>query len=129
MRTRPWEPDDTGAVQALHETMCMGYALPALDGPLFALKRVLADDAGVVVGAGAVKPVGECFLWVAPTLSPVARARAFRRLAGEARVNAAAAGYDELTAWIPPQIEGEFAPALLRGGWRMSPWRSWSVRL
>ena len=129
MKTREWQPGDEGAVRAIHDLMETGYPLPDTTGPLFRLKRVLEADSGEVIGAGAVKPVGECFLWVAQDLPPVLRARAFRRLMGEARIQAAAVGYDELTAWIPPHIQANFGWALSRAGWTMSPWQSWSVRI
>ncbi len=129
MKIREWKPEDNGAVRVIHDLMETGYRLPNVDAPLFRLKRVVESDSGEVVGAAAVKPVGECFLWVAQDLPPVLRARAFRRLMGEARVQASAAGYDELTAWIPPHIQANFGWALSRAGWTMSPWRSWSVRI
>ncbi len=129
MRTRRWEGSDTGEIRAIHHQMEIGYALPDVHSPLFGLKRILESDTGDVIGGGAIKPVGECFLWVAPDLPPVLRARAFCRLAGEARELAAKSGYDELSAWIPPHIQTMFQGALRRSGWTASPWPSWSVKL
>ena len=129
MNIRPWRAGDEGAVRTIHELMATGYPLPDVNAPLFGLKRVLEADSGDGIGAGAVKPVGECFLWVAQDLPPVLRGRAFCRLMGEARSLAAASGYDELTAWIPPHIEAAFGSPLSRAGWRPSPWQSWSVRI
>ena len=129
MNIRPWRAGDEGAVRTIHELMETGYPLPDVNAPLFGLKRVLEADSGDVIGAGAVKPVGERFLWVAQDLPPVLCGRAFCRLMGEARSLAAMAGYDELTAWIPPHIEAAFGSPLSRAGWRPSPWQSWSVRI
>jgi hypothetical protein len=129
MRTRIWTPEDTGKVVELYRSMRLPYAMPDLDTPLFGLKRVVESENGEVIAAGAVKPIGEAFLWVDPNMSPVLRARALRKLNHEAEVTAAEAGYDELTAWIPPHIEEDFARSLVHSGWRASPWRSWSKRL
>lgn len=129
MRLREWGAGDTGAMLAIHDRMETGYRMPRVEAPLFRLKRVVEADSGEVIGGAAVKPIGECFLWVARDLPPVLRTRAFCRLMAEARVTAGAAGYDELSAWIPPQIEPEFGKALSRAGWTASPWRSWSIRI
>jgi len=129
MKLRKWKPADTPLIEAIHKGMDTGYLMPHVDSRLFELKRVAETDDGKIVGGGAVKPIGECFLWVARDEPPILRARAFCRLAAEARVLAAEAGYDELSCWMPPNFETEFGNPLSRAGWTLSPWRNWSVKL
>ncbi len=129
MRTRKWMEEDTNRVISIYRKMEMPYRMPDVTQPLFQIKRVLEDDSGNVIGAGAIKPIGECFLWVRPDLLPVMRARAVKRLTGEAMLLGSQAGFDELSAWIPPNVEKNFGLPLTKLGFRMSPWRCWSVTL
>ena len=127
--TRKWTEDDTLQVMEIHQEMGIPYQMPDVSNPLFAIKRVLVDDRGKIIGAGAIKPVGECFLWVRPSMMPIFRARAVKRLTAEGMLLAGQSGLDELTAWIHPEVEREFGRPLTKLGFVMSPWRSWSTKI
>ncbi len=126
MRFVEWDQE---RARALYNAMHMPYPMPDVGSPAFALKEILLGENGEVVGAGAVKIVGEAFLWIDPRLHPIRRAKSVRALASRAKQEGAKAGFEELTAWIPPRVEAEFGMALHKLGWSPSLWRNWSIHL
>lgn len=127
MKVREFSPEDAEKVRAMYDSMQLGYPMPDLSMPLFKAKVVEADN-GEIVGAGAIKVIGESFLWLGG-VGRYRQTRIWRKLAAEARVTAKTMGLDELSAWIPPEIESKFFRSLLHCGWKPSPWRAWSTQL
>lgn len=125
MRFREWDQTEG---QMLYDAMGMPYPMPDVNSPAFALKEMLEDDKGKVVAAGAVKIIGEVFLWIDPAETKLRRAKAVRALAARAGARGAAVGFEELSAWVPPSVEAEFGTALHKLGWSPSLWRNWSMR-
>lgn len=128
MATRDWNPEDAEKIREFHDSLNLGYHFPNVASPLFCIKRLVEDEKGIAAG-GAIKLFGEAFLWVSPWRSTDEKKSAMHELSGEMRQEAVKIGLDELSAWIPPQIERGFSPELLNMHWRPSPWRSWSTVL
>lgn len=128
MEIREWNHEDNDAVRRIHEAMMLGYGFPNADNPLFVLKKVAEDENGIAA-AGAVRLMGEAFLWLSPGLETKEKKGVMHSLSAEMREAAVKLGLDELSAWIPPRIEMGFAPELREMRWYRSPWPSWSTRL
>jgi hypothetical protein len=102
--------------------------LPALNDPRFVVKLV-AEAAGKVVQAGFVKLIGEAFVLVDHSHSnpgerlDVLTELVARGLAGASR------HVNEVSAWLPPEVEASFGPRLVELGWIKSPWSSYSALL
>ncbi len=126
MRFTEW---DQARVKMLYDAMRLPFEMPNVDSPAFALKEILEDENGKILGAGAVKIIGEAFLWVDPKINGIRRVKTVRALVAQAKMEGAKAGFEELSAWIPPQVEPEFGRALYKLGWTPSMWRNWSVKL
>ncbi len=125
MRFRQWNQEEG---QKLYDAMGLPYTMPNVASPAFALKELLEDENGKIIAAGAIKIIGESFLWIDPAQTPIRRAKAVRALVARAKVEGARAGFEELSAWIPPAVEAEFGLALHKLGWSPSLWRNWSIR-
>jgi len=127
MTTRKWTESDIGAIQRLHDAMHVGYPFPHFS-PLFGVRR-LVEHEGEVAAAGAVKLIGEAFLWIDPNLSLRKKVELIGLISAECTRDAFELGLDELSAWVPPPIEEGFSHALTNLGWVRSPWHSWSRNL
>ncbi len=110
-------------LQAWHREMGLPYTFPQLEPEKFPVLTLHPH------GALAVKLIGEAFLWLDPRASEYRRAKALLELGAQAKAEAWRAGFDEISAWIPPQIVERFQPGLRKLGWQPSPWPSWSIRL
>lgn len=113
-------------IKRLHESMGIRYPLPNLESPLIAVKALVRNCENEVIGACAVKLFGEAFLWLDLKRSPRERISTIRTLSRVATNQAKKLGLDEVSCWVPPQIEGQFAHMLTNLGWIKSPWPSWS---
>lgn len=122
MNIRKWDSRDTEEVALLHEAMEVRYKFPLVDGPLFR-ERSIVESNGRIVAAGAIKLIGEAFLWVEPRSLKTERSGAVMLLSSQLGKTI---DVEDVTAWIPPQIESGFAPVLNHLGWSRSPWASWS---
>lgn len=122
-------PEQAVLVKELHNRMAVGYEFPNISGPLFAVRKMITDDKGDPQAAAALKLVGEAFLWVNPDHDDFTKTANIVRLAQACHEHAAALQLEEVSAWIPPNLEGIFGNMLSRMGWERSPWASWSVRI
>lgn len=117
---------DHDALKAIHERMGSKYPLPNLDSPLVSVKEVCRADGGKVIGGCAVKLIGEAYLWVDPEAPVRERVMAIAHLTRKATMEARRLNIEDISAWIPPDIEPRFAHLLTELGWRKSPWPCWS---
>lgn len=115
-------------VKELHDRMQLGYQMPNLTDPLFCVKKIILED-GEPVAAGALKLTSEAFLWLDPNNCDYTKAAHVARLMELCKVHATDLCLQDVTAWIPPQVEQKFAKMLGAMGWTRSPWSSWSVRI
>ena len=113
-------------VREWHRQSGFGYPLPNLLSPL-AVVRGVAERDGKIVAAGIVRLIGEEYLLLNPDSSPTTRARAALELQAGLELDAKQFhGLDSISAWIPPEIEGEFAEKIVRLGWIKSPWQNYT---
>lgn len=127
MKTRNIQ--DVAKILELHDKMKLGYQAPSFDSPLVVLKQEVLTDDGQLIGAAAVKLIGETFLWLDPSVSKVGRLRATLALMDTCRPQLQQIGLEETSCWLPPHLEERFGSLLGRLGWSKSPWPSWSVLL
>lgn len=109
--------------------MGIDYPLPDLDGPAMFGKILVHDKQGAVVGAGALKHVGEAFLWLRPDSSPREKITAIRRMSAVMTTTAKLAGVEEVSCWVPTEMEPQFAHMLQSLGWIRSQWPNYTLIL
>lgn len=115
-------------VKELHERMKIGYEFPKLDSELFCVKKLILENEEPVA-AGALKLTSEAFLWVEPNRSDYKKSIDIVTLMQYCHDRARLLGLQDITAWVPPEIEASFAGMLQKLGWERSPWASWSTRV
>lgn len=106
--------------------MGIDYPLPDLSSPIIPAKMIIHDKQGNATGAGAIKLVGEIFLWLDLSASIRERVVAIRKLSEVSVDQAKRLGLEEISCWVPPQIEKQFAHMLESLGWLRSPWPNWT---
>ena len=125
MRTRPLRDSDIPTLRELAQAS--GYPYPDLAGPLEAVV-VLADDEDQPVMAVAAKRLVELYLWCGKGMTPHENIAALRLLHEGMMEELKAKGYDEVNAFLPPQIAGKFGRRLVRTfGW-VKGWPNWCRR-
>lgn len=128
MNIREMTQADMEDLRYIHHRMQIGYPFPDF-GPLYAIRRAASNGTGHIVGAAAVKVVGEAFLWLAPDASDMKKLEAIADLSVECGQACREIGLEEVSAWIPPKVGRKFGPVLSNLGWQKSPWRSWTRRI
>lgn len=129
VQIRDIDPSELLIIRALHEKMDIGYEFPNLTGPLFAIRKAIMDEHGNPVAAAALKLTSEAFLWIDPDGSPYEKTSNILRLAHVCHERAKMLQIEDVTAWVPPQVEATFGEMLSKMGWTRSPWASWSARI
>lgn len=127
IKVREWTDRDTEKVKEIHESMNIGYGFPEISSPLF-FQKAIAEKNGEITGAGAIRLIGEAFLWIRGCNS-IEKGRALALIYPELRMKASKNGLEDVSAWIPPHIEESFAPILEGMGFSKSPWASWSIKI
>jgi len=118
--------EDCGSIKALHEAMGMTYKFPDLTTPLFPLNRCIENENSCIVGAAALKLTAESFIWIDPKLLDRKKIAVVALLDRTMEREASELGLEQVSAWIPPEVEQRFAKLLTRLGWIRSPWQSWT---
>lgn len=118
-----------GEVRELHEQMGALYPFPNLRDELFPIKSAVTDKRDEIACAGAIRIVGEAYLWVDKSRNLRDKLNSIgileREMSGEARRQ----GFDQIAAWIPPQVPKGFYRLLREIGWQPSPWPTWIKNL
>lgn len=109
-------------IAELHQKMGINYPLPNFESPLM----ILTEESKSRKAACAVKMIGEAYLWIDPESSARDRVEGIREVSEKAIEAARIFKLEDVSAWIPPQIEPRFAHMLSELGWRRSPWPAWS---
>ena len=126
LTTRAWIESDMPTLAEFHRQMNPGYRLPETFGPLFAVRRVVVDESGQILGFGVVKLVGEGFFFVNPVISQFQRAKCIKILNEECAKDASELGLEDVSCWVPTRMLKCFGKTLAKLGWRKSPWRTFS---
>lgn len=129
MNIRDWKTEDMPHIAELHRKMALGYQLPETFGPLFFVRKVFVDDDGKVIGAAAVKLIGEAYIWLDTERSEYERAKCVKILQDSCGKEAARIGLEDVSAWIPTKLLRCFRVTLEKLGWKKSPWRNFSIVL
>lgn len=127
MIVRDAKLEDFSKLRKMHSDMRMVYPFPDLVDELTALVQVV-DDGNIVAG-GAVKIIGEAYLFLDPFAPLGVKLKAIRELNVKMAATAKEKGFTQISAWIPEQIEGAFTHLLEGRGWQKSPWRTWTRNL
>jgi hypothetical protein len=115
---------DLMKLRQMHSAMKMAYNFPDLTDELTAVSTVI-DDGNIIAG-GAVKIIGESYLWIDPRRSVNDRLTAISLLDADMAKNAKLKGFSSVSAWIPPEVHGAFTKLIEDLGWRKSPWPTWT---
>jgi hypothetical protein len=130
MLIRPYRSDDLKALERIHEnnelpTVC----LPDPTNPLFFVGQVVEHE-GKTALAAFLKLTAEPYLLVDKTVeTPEWRWDALRALNETISTAAWLRGLEQLSAWIPPEIEPSFKKRLQQMGYKKSPWSCYTNNL
>lgn len=125
---RDYNPDaDRTPVEALHKQMGMDYVFPAIDSPLFIVRKLYVDDSGRVIGTEFLKLQAEAYLMLDCNLDAVEKTRVIAHLSRETEREAYNQGLDTLAAYIPEELSKKFTKRLELLGWSKArdKWTTW----
>lgn len=130
MRVRPIIEADWPIIRKMHADSGLPLAcLPDLHNPLFRVK-IAAVHEGKAVQAGFVKLTGEAFVLLDHGYgTPQERWDTLALLISSGLAEAARIGLDQVTCWLPPEVEAAFGKRLEALGFIRSPWISYTANL
>lgn len=97
--------------------------------PMFVVNEVLENN-GQIAMASFLKATLEVFLIVDHTVgTPEQRLEWLQQLTQHMQAAAWGKGFDEMTAWVPRDIERSFEKRLEDLGFVKSPWQSYTLKL
>src|SRR6185437_5546225 len=109
---------DEARLRELHAESGIGYEFPALESPLFIVKRVIADENGRPVIAATAKIIAEtAILCDQNYLTPALRLKALEVLHEDMRQQLQAKGIDEVVAFVPPEKKSFVRRMIKYFGW------------
>lgn len=123
MLIRDYNSEDLEAVKSIHASNALPNAcLPDPENPLFVLGQVV-ESKGQVAMAVNVKLNGELFLTLDHSAgTPQELWIALQAISESICAAASAKGLDQLTAWLPPELEESFGKRMLEMGYMRSKW-------
>lgn len=114
------------ALQSIHRRQSIDYSFPDLKSPLFDTKLVAENDNGIVTQGLLLRITCEAYLLLDPDAgTPMERWGLFQSLHRAAAKRAWERGFDDVHAYVPPEIERHFAKRLQRLGWQRDRWQSY----
>lgn len=127
---RPYTEADLAAIKRMHIDSGLPLnCFPDLTNPNFKV-RIIADHRGKAILAGFVKLTGEAFILVDHSYAvPGKRLDALEQLVAFGLAEAAKKKLDDVSAWLPPEVEKAFGPRLEDLGFVKSPWPSYTAVL
>lgn len=127
---RTYKPSDLDAIRRMHaESNLPNVCFPDLESKLCIVK-IVTEEKGKVVQFGAIRLTGEAFTLVDHGYAtPEKRHDLMQQLVAHGLKGAADYGLDEVSAWLPPNIEKSFGPRLEAMGWIRSPWPNYTALL
>ena len=140
MDIRTYTDDDLDEIVRIHKANGLPpTCLPAcckrdaagnpINAPLFFMRKILVDD-GRVALASFLKLTAEAFVFVDHEYGdPERRWLALQKLTACTLSEAAKKGVEDVSAWIPPQLDRSFGERLIALGAIRSPWPAYSFIL
>jgi hypothetical protein len=128
---RPYDAKrDSGTLERLHKASNLPQTcLPNSDDPLF-LRIAVKEHEGRVVMASALRGACEIYVLVDHTVStPQERMEWLREIKDYMVQEAFRLGLDQITAWVPTEMEANFGKRLIELGFSRSPWQSYTLNL
>ena len=127
---RDLEARDIPVLVAIHEANGLPVnCLPSFENPLFVVKRIFEAEGEVAIGAFC-KCNAEIFLLMNHKIgTPEERWTWLKELAGDIKREAWNRGLEDLTLWLPPELETSFSKRLIELGYQPSRWTSWTLKL
>jgi hypothetical protein len=125
---RPYGSDDADRVKALHASQKLDYPLPDLEAEQFLVRCVLEED-GIVTAAAFLRKVANAY-YIADPANGSKREKLGKLFILRRELTAAAqrAGFNEVEAFVPPDME-KFGNLLTRLGWKKNFWPCYSIDL
>lgn len=126
MTVRDYTDADKTAVEQIHRDSRMDYQFPAVDSPLFVVKKVYELD-GRIIGAEFLKLQAEAYLMLSCDLDALEKTRVIAHLSRETEREAYNQGLDTIAAYIPEDISNKFTKRLTLLGWdkARTGWVTW----
>ena len=140
MDIRTYTDDDLDEIVRIHKANGLPpTCLPAcckrdaagnpINAPLFFVKKVI-EDSGTLAMFGCLKLTAEAYVLVDHDHgTPEWRWTALQQLAGSVLSEGAKKGLEQVSCWLPPQLENSFAKRLEALGFVESPWKNWTANL
>lgn len=127
---RPFEAKDAERIREIHAANNLpAECFPDLADPLI-LHTGIVDVDGRAVIACALKGTSELYLFVDHNAgTPEERWQWLLELREHMVHQAWLLGLDQMSCWIPPEIEESFAKRLEEMGFRKSPWSCYTLQL
>ena len=127
---RAYEETDILALQKIRiDNGLPPNCMPDPTDPLMLVKAVVEED-GKPVMATFLRGSSEIYLLVDHTHgTPEERWHWLQELKEYLVQEAWKLGLDQLTCWVPPEIEQSFAKRLLELGFQRSPWQSYTLNV
>jgi hypothetical protein len=127
---RPYTKADLDAVKQMHQQSGLPpNCMPDLTSELFTVK-IIAEEKGEAVQAGFVKITGEAYILIDHDFAtPERRKEIMESLVIRGLFNSAQRGFEDVSCWLPPNLEKSFAPRLKDLGFEKSPWQSYTAVL
>jgi len=126
MLTRELETRDIAAVERIYRSQGFDYSLPDPKGSDI-LSALVLESAGAIRAAALLRlEVNAILLLDHRWQKPQVRLLALDQIHEASRKKAEAAGIGHANAWLPPEIERQFAPRLYDLGWERCLWNSYT---
>jgi hypothetical protein len=113
---RNYRDSDFEAVKELHRSRSLEYKLPEFEEKMFPVRSVIEED-GKIKHAAFLRKVANAYLFLGEGSKKelLGRLLIFQR---ELRLAAKNKGFDEVEAFLPPEMEAKFGKLLTRLGWK-----------
>jgi len=117
------------AANGLDERCFPNLVVDGVSNPLFCTKEVYEVD-GQIVMMGFLKVTNEAFLILNHTCgTPEQRWEWLKEGMEHLKQEAWRKGFEQITAFVPPEVEESFAKRLIELGFQKSPWSSFTLNL
>jgi hypothetical protein len=122
MNVREYTEADLDALRVMHAAQGFAYAFPNIGDPLFLVRQVL-EEGGRPRMTALLRLTAEAYLLADPADgTPHERWQWLTALHDATLRGAAARGFSDVQAFLPPRVSRAFGRRLATLGWRRDPW-------